>query len=35
MNYANKYGTPFFIDALQRLKEDERSNDLESTETNE
>lgn len=35
LNYANRYGTPFFIDALQRLKEDEGSNDLESTETNE
>lgn len=35
LNYANRYGTPFFIDALQRLKENEGSNDLESTETNE
>lgn len=35
MDYAAKYGTPFFIDALQRLKEDERSNDSESTEVDE
>jgi hypothetical protein len=35
LNYANRYGTPFFIDALQRLKEDEKSNDSESTEVDE
>lgn len=35
LKYANQYGTPFFIDALQRLKEDEKSNDSESTEVDE